>query len=52
MNGTVSADSFENGRQAASGVLSGILLHGEHNIGGTLYDVYSYNHNVYFGLRF
>ncbi len=52
MNGTVSADSFENGRQAASSVLSGILLHDEHNIGGTLYDVYCYHHNVYFGLRF
>jgi hypothetical protein len=52
MNGTVSAESFDNGRQAASGVLSGILLHEERNIGGTLYDVYCYHHNDYFGLRF
>jgi hypothetical protein len=52
MNGTVSADSFDNGLQAASSVLSGVLLHDEHNIGGTLYDVYCYHHNVYFGVRF
>jgi hypothetical protein len=52
MNGNVSADSFETGRQAASSVLSGILFHGEHNVGGTLYDIYCYHHNVYFGMRF
>ncbi|OPY26294.1 MAG: hypothetical protein A4E28_02581 [Methanocella sp. PtaU1.Bin125] len=51
MNGTVSAESYDSGRQAASGVLSGILLHNEDNTGGTLYDVFCYHHNDYFGLR-
>jgi hypothetical protein len=53
VNGSVSADSFDNARQSASSMLADVLLHGDtHKATGTLYDIFCYGHNEYFGLRF
>lgn len=52
-NGSISAESFEGVRQSASSMLADILLRGEgHLTTGTLYDMFCYDHNEYFGLRF
>ncbi len=51
-NGTVSADTFNGAQQSASSLLAGFLLRDGHHAGGTLYDVFCYDHNAYFGLRF
>jgi hypothetical protein len=52
INGSVSADSFDGARQTASSTLAGILLHDNSNTAtGTLYDMFCYDHNEYFGLR-
>ena len=53
VNGSVSADSFDGARQSVSSMLAGFLLPGgDRNASGTLYDIFCYNHNEYFGLRF
>jgi hypothetical protein len=53
INGSVSADSFDGARQSASSALADVLLHGDtHKATGTLYDIFCYDHNEYFGLRF
>jgi len=51
-NGTVSADSFHSASQSASSFLAGFLLPGSHQGSGTLYDMFCYQHNQLFGLRF
>lgn len=53
VNGSVSEASFDNARQSASSMLADVLLHGDtHKATGTLYDIFCYDHNEYFGLRF
>jgi hypothetical protein len=53
INGSVSADSFDGARQSASSMLADILIRGDsHQATGTLYDIFCYDHNEYFGLRF
>jgi hypothetical protein len=53
INGSISADTYDGARQSASSTLAGILLHGDtHQATGTLYDIFCYDHNAYFGLRF
>ncbi len=53
INGSVSADSFDGARQSASSMLADVLLHGDPSKAtGTLYDIFCYDHNEYFGLRF
>ena len=51
MNGNVSAASYDSARSSVSTGLAAILLPGEHHMGDTLYDVFCYTHNQYFGLR-
>jgi hypothetical protein len=53
VNGSVSAQSYDSARQSASSMLADVLLHGDTNKAtGTLYDIFCYDHNEYFGLRF
>ena len=51
-NGNVSADTFHAASQSASSFLANILLPGSHHGSGTLFDMYCYDHNQLFGLRF
>jgi hypothetical protein len=51
-NGVVSADAFNHASHSASSFLAGVLLPDEHHFSGTLYDMFCYAHNEYFGLRF
>ena len=53
VNGSVSAATYDGARQSASSLLADFLLHGDtHKATGTLYDIFCYDHNEYFGLRF
>jgi hypothetical protein len=53
VNGAVSVDSFDGARQSASSMIGSLLFHDNANTAsGTLYDMYCYDHNGYFGLRF
>lgn len=52
VNDGASITSFDNARQSVSLTLGNVLLHGEsHGVSGTLYDMFCYDHNEYFGLR-
>jgi hypothetical protein len=53
VNSSFSADSFDGAQQSASSMLADVLLHGDtQKATGTLYDIFCYDHNEYFGLRF
>ena len=53
VNGSVSTAAYDGARQSVSSTLADFLLHdGAHQSTGTLYDIFCYDHNAYFGLRF
>ena len=54
VNGTTAPGSFDGVSQSVSSTVAGLLLNGEHHVGhvgDTLYDIYCFDHNEYFGLR-
>ncbi len=51
-NGGASVDTYQGVSQSASSFLAGFLLPGSHHGSGTLFDMFCYDHNQLFGLRF